>query len=68
MISLTKLLRASISQWVNGIVVIIYIPYTLFNLAGEAWAHMIYGAAMEVIILALILYYSWKWPIEVKHE
>ena len=48
MIFLSLGLPAKISRWTNIILATIYIPYTLFNLAGEAWPHMIYGAAVEV--------------------
>jgi hypothetical protein len=34
----------------------------LFNLAGEAWIHMVVGAAIEVTLLGLIIYYAWNWP------
>jgi hypothetical protein len=40
----------------------VYIPFTLFNLAGEAWMHMVFGAVVEVVLLLLIISYAWKWP------
>jgi hypothetical protein len=46
----------------NITIATILIPYSLFNLAGEAWLHMLYGAGVEVIILCLIIYNAWKWP------
>jgi hypothetical protein len=39
-----------------------HIPYMLFNLAGEAWIHMVFGAVVEVALLGLIIRYAWKWP------
>lgn len=63
MIFLSVGLPAKISRWTNIIVATVYIPYTLFNLAGEAWLHMIFGAAVEVVLLLLIIRYAWKWPI-----
>jgi hypothetical protein len=62
MISLSVALPAKINRWTNIIVATIYIPYTLFNLAGEAWMHMILAAVAEVILLCLIICYAWKWP------
>ncbi len=62
MIFLSVGLPAKISRWTNIILATIYIPYTLFNLAGEAWPHMMYGAAVEVALLILIIRYAWKWP------
>ena len=63
MIFLSVGLPAKISRWTNIILATIYVPYTLFNLAGEAWPHMMIGAAMEVALLVLIVRYSWKWPL-----
>lgn len=62
MISLSVLLRAKINRWVNIVVAGFNIPYALFNLTGEAWAHMVIAAIIEVAILSLIIWYAWKWP------
>lgn len=62
MIFLSVALPAKVNRWTNIILATIYIPYMLFNLAGEAWPHMIFGAAVEVVLLLLIIHYSWKWP------
>lgn len=62
MIFLSVALPAAINRWINMIVAAIYIPYTVFNLAGEAWAHMVLGAAVECVLLLLIIRYAWTWP------
>lgn len=62
MIFLSVALPARINRWTNLIVAAVYIPYTLFNLVGEAWVHMYWGAAVEVLLLALVIGYAWKWP------
>lgn len=62
MIFLSIVLPAKISRWSNLGVATIYIPYTLFNLAGEAWLHMMFGAAVEVALLLAIIWNAWKWP------
>ena len=62
MIFLSVGLPAKISRWINIIVATVYIPYSLFNLAGETWPHMIFGAAVEVALLVLIIRYAKKWP------
>lgn len=62
MIFLSVALPAKGNRWTNIIVATIYIPYMLFNLAGEAWVHMYFAAAVEVILLCLIIRYAWKWP------
>lgn len=62
MIFLSVVLSAEVNRRTNIIVAAIYIPYTLFNLAGEAWIHMFFGAAVEVVLLLLIIRYAWTWP------
>ncbi len=62
MIFLSVALPAKVNRWANMIIATVYIPYTLFNLAGEAWIHMVFGAVVEVLLLTLIICYAWKWP------
>ncbi len=62
MIFLSIGLPAKISRWTNIVLAAVYIPYSLFNLAGEAWPHMLFAAAIEVVLLLLIIRYAWKWP------
>jgi hypothetical protein len=69
MIFLSVGLPAKANRWTNIVVAAIYIPFSLFNLAGEAWAFMVFGAAVEVVLLVLIIGYAWKWPgIETRNE
>lgn len=62
MIFLSVALPVKVNRWTNIIIAIIYIPFTLFNLAGEAWIHMVFGAVVEVVLLCLIIRYAWTWP------
>lgn len=62
MVFLSVALPAKVNRWTNIIIATIFVPYTLFNLAGEAWMHMVFTAVIEVILLCLIVYYAWKWP------
>lgn len=62
MIFLSVALPAKVNRWVNIIIAAVNIPFILFNLAGEAWMHMVFGAVVEVILLCLIIRYAWRWP------
>ncbi len=62
MIFLSVALPAKANRGANIIIAAVFIPYTLFNLAGEAWMHMVFGAVLEVVLLCLIIRYAWKWP------
>ena len=69
MIFLSVTLPAKVNRWANIIIAAVYIPYSLFNLAGEAWMHMLFGAVVEVVLLCLIIRYAWKWPrVETRKE
>lgn len=62
MIFLSVALPAKVNRWTNIIIAAVNIPLILFNLAGEAWWHMVFGAVVEVVLLCLIIRYAWKWP------
>lgn len=62
MIFLSVALPAKVNRWAQIVIATIYIPYTLVNLAGEAWVHMMIGAGVEVSLLLLVIYHAWKWP------
>lgn len=62
MIYLSIALPAKVNRITNLIVATLFIPYTLFNLAGEAWIHMYFAAVVEVALLLLIIRDALKWP------
>ncbi len=62
MIFLSLALPAKANRLTNVIVAAVYIPYMLFNLVGVAWAHMYWAAAVEVVLLGLVIWFAWKWP------
>ncbi|MCB0686811.1 MAG: hypothetical protein KDC53_09805 [Saprospiraceae bacterium] len=68
MISVSVVLPAKANRLSNIIIAAVFIPYTLFNLAGDAWRHMVFGAVVEVVLLGLIMHYAWKWPVVSKLE
>ena len=55
MIFLSVALPAKVNRWANIIIAAVYIPYTLFNLTGTTWMHMVFGAVAEVVLLFLII-------------
>lgn len=62
MIIFSVILPANVNRSTNIIVAMVFIPYMLFNLVGEAWVHMYVAAALEVALLCIIIRYAWKWP------
>lgn len=62
MIFLSAVLPAKVNRRMNMSIALVYIPYTLFNLVGEVWIHMVVAAAVEVTLLCLIIRTACKWP------
>ncbi len=62
MIFLSVALPARVNRLTNIIIAAINIPLILYNLAGEAWLHMIIGAMLQVMLLSFIIGYALKWP------
>jgi hypothetical protein len=62
MVFLSVGLRPAASRWANIVVAGLYIVVSLGNLAGESWAYLYLGAAVEVALLLTIIWYAWTWP------
>lgn len=62
MVFLSVALPAKANRQANIIIAALYIPYSLFNLAGHVWVHMALAAVMEIVLLCVIICYAWKWP------
>jgi hypothetical protein len=62
MVFLSVGLRPGVSRWANIVVAGLYIVVSLGNLAGESWAYLYFGAAIEVALLVTIIRYAWTWP------
>jgi hypothetical protein len=66
MILLSTTLPARATRSVNLVVATLYIPVSIYNVAGEeSWAYSyFYGFSigLEVVLLAFILRSAWTWP------
>ena len=63
MILLSMTLPARVNRAINLVVATLYIPYSVFNLAGGEWLFFYgLGVVLEVILLAFILRSAWTWP------
>jgi hypothetical protein len=64
MIFLSLALPAKVNRWVNIIVGIVYagvlVPALL--VPGGTWAYYLFYEILEVVFIALIVWYAWKWP------
>ncbi|GIH93583.1 DUF6326 family protein [Planobispora siamensis] len=65
MVMLSMTLPARVNRATNLVVASLYIPYSVFNAAGESWDWApFYGLSIgiEVLLLAFILRSAWTWP------
>jgi hypothetical protein len=64
MILLSTTLPARVNRTVNFVVATLYLPVTIYNVAGEPWTYSyFYGLSigLEVLLLAFILRTAWTW-------
>ena len=63
MIALSTALPARANRTLNLFVASLYVPVSVFNLAGESWLWFYgLGVVVEVILLAYVLRSAWTWP------
>lgn len=63
MIVLSVSLPARPNRIANIVVPLLYVPFTVFNLAGASWVYFYgLGVVLELILLAFIVRSAWTWP------
>ena len=65
MIMVSATMPARVNRPVNLVVAALYIPVSIYNVAGESWTYSyFYGLSigLEVLLLAFILRSAWTWP------
>ena len=63
MVVLSMTLPARASRVANLVVAALYVPVTVFNVAGGFYLYFYgLGIVLELILLALIVRYAWTWP------
>jgi len=65
MVSLALILRPRVSRIANIALGIVYAVTIIAGAIGE-WSYYILGSAIEVALLAAIVYYAWTWPKETR--
>ncbi|HVR32546.1 MAG TPA: DUF6326 family protein [Acidimicrobiia bacterium] len=59
---LSLAMRAGVTRWINLVVASLYVPISIFNIIGETWSFIWFGAAVETALLLMIVRYAWTWP------
>ena len=63
MIVLSMTLPARVNRTTNLVVASLYVPITVFNVAGGFYLYFYgLGVVLELLVLALIVRYAWTWP------
>jgi hypothetical protein len=63
MIVLSVILPARANRVINLVVASVYIPVSVFELAGESWTFFCgLGVGLELLLLGFILRSAWTWP------
>ena len=65
MVFVALILRPRISRIANIALGIVYAVTIVAGAIGE-WSYYILGSAIEVVLLAAIVYYAWTWPKEAR--
>jgi hypothetical protein len=63
MVSCALILRPRVNRIANIALSILYALTIIVGAIGE-WSHYILGSAIEIGLLAAIVYYAWTWPRE----
>ena len=64
MIFLSLILKAKANRLTNIIASIFKIIVVVGALIGEIWIYYIFASIVELVLLSLIVWYAWKWPIQ----
>jgi hypothetical protein len=62
MVFLSLALKARAVRWTNIVVGILYIVVVIGNVVGESWAFYWLGSIVEIVLLALVIWYAWRGP------
>lgn len=63
MVVVSMTLPARTNRTTNLVVAALYVPVTVFNVAGGFYLYFYgLGVVLELVVLALILRYAWTWP------
>lgn len=60
MIFLSRVLKYRTNRWANIIAAVITIVFVVGG--GSTDPHYLFLATVEVVLLAVIIWYAWKWP------
>jgi hypothetical protein len=63
MVYLSLVLRPTINRWTNIVLPILYIVSIIASVIGETSAYFLLLSAVESVLLMLIVWHAWTWPM-----
>lgn len=62
MVFLSLVLPPKANRWTNVILGAVYILTIVGGCIGETWIYYLFGSAVEVLLLAALIWHAWKLP------
>ena len=62
MIFLTLVLSSKFAKVINIFLPMLYIITIAGSMVGETWVYYLLGSVAEIIVLAVLIGYAWRWP------
>ena len=62
MVFLSLALKPKVNRWTNIVLGVFYIITNSLSAFSDSWAFFIVMGVIEGALLALIIWYAWKWP------
>lgn len=62
MVFLSLVLKPKVNRWTNIVLGVFYIITNSLSAFTDSWAFFIVLGVIEGALLALIVWYAWKWP------
>jgi Family of unknown function (DUF6326) len=60
MVFLTLVLPSKVNRWLNILLAVVYALSIIASCIGETWIYYLLGSGIEVVLLAMIAWRSWR--------
>ncbi len=63
MVFLSLVLKPGINRLANIVLAVVYAASIVLFCIGETWAYYIFMSILECAVLAMVVWFAWKWPV-----
>ncbi len=64
MVFLSLVLKPGINRLANIVLAVVYAASIVLFCIGETWAYYIFLSILECTVLAMVVWFAWKWPAQ----